>query len=223
MAPVTLERLRERALEGADMAGSDFISQPTLDGWINRAVAALWERIAVLFQDYFTLRNVALELNGGEVELPEDFWKLVRVEYPTGNGGYLPMGGFGEAEARGGPAVSEPRRVRQRVTGARSLWLDPPLSRAVAGRLHYIPLCPTLVEDDDTVDFPHGWEEVAVLEVAIKCATKEEADTSGLEKLMAMEQQRIDAAADDRDIQEPVRTQDATTRQAAPRRWRPGD
>ena len=60
-----------------------------------------------------------------------------------------------------------------------------------------------LVNSGDYVDFDDGWEEFAVAKAAIRCAAKEESDTSALTAISADVERRIRAAAPERDEGEP--------------------
>lgn len=63
---------------------------------------------------------------------------------------------------------------------------------------------------DGTADGVNGWEEIIILDAAIKMLAKEESSTTVLERQKAMMMQRIQRMAADRDASMPERVSDVT-------------
>ena len=132
--------------------------------------------------------------------LPADFYKLVAVDVPGSDGQWHSLHPYHHAERNRYRNLASGRveDVRYRLRGLTTLELVPTLPSAVQGELRYIPLLATMTADGDAVDFL-GWEEWLVLHAAMKCKVKAEQDTSGLEKLLGLQEKRIIEAAPQRD------------------------
>jgi hypothetical protein len=70
-------------------------------------------------------------------------------------------------------------------------------------RLWYVPVFTPLVNDSDTFDGVNGWEEYAINLTAKKALVKEESDTSGVDSLLAQQNERLVSIAENRDAGEP--------------------
>jgi hypothetical protein len=72
----------------------------------------------------------------------------------------------------------------------------------------YIPIAPTLSEDEDIVTGFHGYEEYPALYAAQRALIKEESDPSGVTAMLLSMQARIRTMAGVRDVGHPERVQD---------------
>jgi hypothetical protein len=223
MPAVSLTTLRARALHAADQTGSDFVPTDRLDEWLNRALSDLHEKLIGLFEDYAETVLEATFPQGVETyALPSDFLKLLGIDVYSSSGKWLPMGKFTQkdrARLRNAEEFSSsPEDVRYRLKGLRTLELRPKPGQAVTAEILYVPSFTYLTAPSDTCEFPHGWEERAVLEAAIKCVDKEERPTDALQRRLTVLDAQILEAASERDQGEPDRVQDVLYRSATPRR-----
>ena len=104
--------------------------------------------------------------------------------------------------------------LRYRITGSQ-LQLVPISAQGQTVRIHYAPRPRDLIQDTDVIEGISGWEEYVIVDAAIKAMAKEESDPSELvrEKMQLM--QRIEAAAENRDVGEPECVSDSKTRNFA--------
>ena len=65
-----------------------------------------------------------------------------------------------------------------------------------------------MAADGDSLDGVNGWEELVVLDAARKALLKEESDTSGVEREIAMLVGRIEVEAQNRDAAAPATVSD---------------
>lgn len=95
---------------------------------------------------------------------------------------------------------------------ANNIWLTPRQQAGQLVQLHYVPRCVTLTSDSDVIDGVSGWEELIAVEAAIRAKQKEESDTSVLERMKAEIIERIEEAAENRDVGAPPTTGDTLFR-----------
>lgn len=219
MPTVTLTELRTRVRKHADMESSTFVTDDELTGYLNRALWALDDKLHTLWEDYYAA-EVEVSLSGTSHTLPEDFYKLVGVDVRQGGGGDwvgLKPYALAERNAMRNLRQARPEEQRYRIQGTRTLHFLPGFSGATTAIISYYPQRAALVDDGDSVEYPHGWEEWAVLQAAIVCLTKEERDTTAKEKLLALENARVEASAPVRDVVEPFRVVDTESGADCPR------
>jgi hypothetical protein len=75
-------------------------------------------------------------------------------------------------------------------------------------RVYWIPAPTKLVADGDLFDGVSGWEELVIIDAAIKCKDKEETDISVLDKERDIVLQRVRSMAPARDTANPERVTD---------------
>jgi hypothetical protein len=214
MAAVTLTTLRARARERADQVNSTFVpdSATGIDALINEGVQALHEILATKFGSDYRVSSSSTNTVAGtsNYSLPADFLKLLGVDL-TVNGQPVDLK----------PFVFKERNVYKRlVNGALGLALPryrlegsvlrlyPAPSAAYPLVIHYVPTAALLVNNNDAVDFPNGWERYAVLHAAIAMQKKEETDHRALESELMQLRGQIEAAAENRDAGAPAQAVD---------------
>lgn len=210
----TLDNIRLRVRQKADMVNSDFVTDPELDSYINESYAELYDIITRSFEDY-NLNDTDLIISTGddEVALPTDFYKLVGVDRYDGSTDYYPLKKFNWSKRNansGGRylrAVYGSYDVRYRIMGD-NLKINPREQAPATYKLWYIPLFTPLVDDADTVNGYNGWEYYIVLDAAIKCLDKEESSTTKLERKKKELLERIEEMAANRDADQPETVQD---------------
>lgn len=201
MEVVTLAQLKQRVRELADLEDdSAFVDDAELTGHINRALWALDDLLHKTWADYFAV-EVPVTMVGGTHALPADFYKLVAVDVQTTSSIWVDLKPYMLAERNTLRNLTLPvlaESVKYRVMG-RSLRLLPDMPAGTPALITYYPQQPSLTLDADTRGYDNGWEQWACLQAAIVVMTKEERDTSNLDKLLAMETARIEASAPIRD------------------------
>lgn len=160
MNPATLGDLKKRALDHADMAGSDFPDDARLVDYVNDALSELHELLAI--HDYLRSKStITLTAGTEEYLLPSDFYKLSRA-WKVSSGRRYVIDKFTLAQLDG-----------HSTTGP---------SAGATVELWYVPQLKRLKEDGDTVSvaLPIGWESYAALHMAVQLLIREESDPSAL-------------------------------------------
>lgn len=104
--------------------------------------------------------------------------------------------------------------LRYRING-NNLYLVPQTQAGQYIRIWYAPRPNVLIQDIDMVDGVSGWEEYIVVDAAIKAMAKEESDVSVLMAQKMALLQRIESAAENRDVGEPETVSDSKMRNLA--------
>lgn len=178
--PTTLENLRARALDYADMTGSDFPDAARLDNYINVGLGQLHDLLINSYQDYYRkTQTLTLVPGTEEYDLPDDFLKSLEVFYEVSDRRYsIPRFSRGEIDGYRKGALTG---------GTVTHWYAPQVAR--------------LSEPLDKVDLtvPFSWEDYVALAAAVRLLVREESDPSLLVTLLAAERQRIIDMAEPRD------------------------
>lgn len=197
---VTLQELRVRARERADMVGSKFISDSELDSYLNAGYFELYDILVSRWEDYYT-QEASVTVAGGasSCALPTDFYKLVALDK-----GDTEVKKFAFKERHNVVELSY-RIVKDSLVflpaevaaGAYTLWYVP-----VAERLAVATTPPT-AGTTDVINDVNGWSEFVVVSAGIMMLQKEESDIQPLliEKRALLE--RIEAMASNRDASAP--------------------
>lgn len=206
----TLANLRADVRERADMVGSSFVTDPTVDEFINQSLAALYDMLAGAFGDEYFNTFTTLTTTAGvdSVTLPSDFYKLTGLFWRLSSSERVPLLKYTPAQAELSAYTfgwSSGNDVFYRLAGDNVRFVPEPTGVHTLD-LHYIYAPARLVDDGDTWDGYGGWEEWAIWDATIKCLVKEESDTSAAERERTRVEARIEAAAD-RDHAEPPRIQ----------------
>lgn len=176
--PITLETLRDTIREQTDADGDRHITDAFLTRHINRGINKYVAQISKADPNRFLVTD-SLDTTQGtyEYELPADFWELRGVDYPEGDSVQTLRSFQFEERARRralggteGTGFDLPRyRVaRSDIDGSAAAILfdiDPGTRRYT---LHYLPVPPVLVEDDDAVDDINGLSDYLVAYVSVK-------------------------------------------------------
>jgi hypothetical protein len=200
----TLLNMRERVRARADMKNSSFVEDDELTQYINSSYQELYDLLVASFEDYYTATPLSINItSGNSFDLPVDFYKLRGVDGKLDNNNFFTLQPFNFAERninRQGVGIinSNIWYTQYRIVGNKIL-ITPEDNATGNYRLWYIPRCPILVSDIDTLDGINGWEEYVVVDAARKCLAKEESDTSGLVQDKEMLRKRIEAMAARRD------------------------
>lgn len=197
MSTVTLAQLKTRARQKADMENSSFIQDPELINYINESYFNWYDLVVEAFEDYYLSDEpfeITLEKGENTIDLPADFYKLAgldkSVSSPSSNQFY-PLRktlwrGRNQTENRFSYYGLQPT-VTYRIFKDR-IQLTPKDAADGLYKLFYIPLATPLVDDLDAIDTYNGFENLLIIDTAIKMLAKEESDPS----LLLMERQRLE-------------------------------
>lgn len=202
---ITLAQLRTKVRQRADMENSNFITDSEINGYINSAIAELYDLLVASYgEDYYTTSTDFTTANGQDAyTLPNDFYKLRGVDLQLSGDDFTALTRFNWNERNrhksfSSMSVAGYSNVRYRLRGG-SLIISPTPDGARTLRLWYVPVATALSADGDTFDDINQWGEFVVLEGAIRCLQKEESDVSILMAQKADIRRRIEVMGQNRD------------------------
>jgi hypothetical protein len=227
MTAVTLATLRTRARERADMPVAGFVpdSATGIDAWINEGVQRLHEKLVEAYASDYVVSSSNFTSTGADtVALPVGFYKLLGVDLNSSDGTVVTLQPF----PRGMRNVYKNSindglgyTTRFKLSGT-SLMLQPAPTAGMTGVIWYVPIATVLVNTNDTVDFPNGWERYVVLYTAIQMKMKQESDTRDLRFELEKMEAELKEIADRRDLSAPSHAVDVDQVMASDwRRWLP--
>lgn len=188
---VTVADIIQRARILADMRSSNFITDAEALQLFNEAFTDLYDMMVESYQNWFSTTATQLLVPGtASYALPTDFYKMIAVELPNG-GGYDLLFPFQETDRN------------SIVSIATSI---PP----VTVRYRYIPAPTIYTNPSQTIDGVAGWDGMIATQLAILMLGAEESNTGWLESRLARQTERIQSAAQNRDITMPGRVTDVT-------------
>lgn len=212
MATETLENLRTRVRQRADMVYSKFVSDSELNSYINESAKDLYDLLVGSNEDYYTILS-NITVTGGTYSLPSDFYKLRGLDW-SGDGGQnwcrVKRFNFLERDKYNGPRSDFLRApVMYQIVG-NSLRFMPEEQAPGSYRLWYIPTLTSMSANSDTLEGVNGWEEYVVIDAAIKCLAKEESDTRALMQAKNEIFERVSQLSAERDYDGPDQIADVT-------------
>ncbi len=227
MRTTTLAELKVRVRELADqqtsaamVSGLPFISDEEIVRYLDASYTDLVDQLAAadinLFETNVDFAASAVA-SDGTIDLPDDHYKTLAVDYKVSVGRYAPLRVIQFAD-RNNYLISTGPSCAFRVA-ANSLILYPPPAAGGTYRHHYVPAPAELgaLDDDEPIDGIAGWDEFLVVGAAERCILKEDGDTSNLAKLKLRLEQRIAQMAADR--QQPARIVDVRRGAGARSEW----
>ena len=223
-ALVNLQTLIFRAQSRSDMINSNYISstaQGSAPGaewtyWANSACQDFFDKVGVADPErYMENYQFTTTPNVADYPLPADFKTLLRVDLLYGSGTpplFYTLRKFNliEEDAYQFPAyitlAGPAYRYRLR---AGNLHFAPAIQSASLISMYYLPVVPLLVNPTDTIDGINGWEEMIVLDMAMRALLKENAtDITMLQQEYSRWEKKIQALAEQRDTTFPEQTID---------------
>jgi hypothetical protein len=228
MAAVTLATLRTRSRERADMPVAGFIADSAtgIDAFINEGVQRLHEKLVEAFASDYVEKQATFTCNGSDaVTLPVDFYKLLGVDLNSSDGTIVTLQPF----PRGMRNVYKNSvndglgyKTRFKLSGPTTLRLLPAPTSGTTGVIWYNPIATVLVNTNDTVDFPNGWERYVVLYTAMQMKMKQESSVTELQNELLKMELELREIADRRDLSAPSHAVDIEAVEASDwRRWLP--
>lgn len=211
MSVVTLAQITTSAQRFADLENSNFIAASEWTDYVNFGLRQYWNKINQVLQDY-NLVEVFFQLQNNQTDyvLPDDYMytrgfdmSLSEVFPPDQISQYwvsLYPYDFKEREKYNYPwfgAYGGIYGIRYRIMSTFVRFLPAPIPTNWI-RHSYIPVAPTLVAPTDSLNGYNGFEEYAAAWAAYRALTKEESDTTNVEKVLAEWEKTIDTQAQDR-------------------------
>lgn len=181
----TLQELKNRALDYADMTASDFPDEARLTDYVNSGLSTLHDVLVNTYDDYFRkTTNITLVNGQEEYDLPSDFYKVLQPYF-----------------------ISSDRRFKIERFNLHELdgFRQSPLGVGTV-EFWYVPTYKKLEQPQETVDtvLAPGWEDYVALHAAIRLLTREESDPSALMAERDATLRRIVDMAEPRDIGTPL-------------------
>jgi hypothetical protein len=205
---VTLGEIRQRARDRADKQG-DHIDDAEWTRLIDASYCELYELLASSGLNYFEATQSITTDGTATVDCPDDYFQTIGIDRGDGSDGIEldPIDVRQRHKYGSGHEALAYRIVNNTIT----FYPTPSTGRTYTHL--YIPAAASLVDaDDDTeIDGVSGWEELIVVQVAIKALHKEESDTSALERAEQKLLARITEMADLRQASIPRRIVDVRT------------
>lgn len=203
-----LAAIRRRVLSRADMPANGFVPNSELDDFIHDSLDDLHEMLVGKHEGYAeTSATLTLAASTSDYVLPNDFLKLIGVDLIFSGSDYTSLRRIANPERNrdSGSMRDSLRPFRYSLRG-RFIRIHPTPAAAYTGRILYAPTFTPLRKASDKVPayVPAGFLRWAVLDAAIKCLLKEESDTSALERERERIEAKINAAAVNRDSNEPT-------------------
>ncbi len=224
----TVGNLRLECQQRTDRVHSDNISNQEWNSMINNSHKELYDIILQKYGNDYYVQVPYSYTTTGEIDptyqaqvlpLPADFYKLLRCEValnPSDPNSWITLRQFNAIQAN---LYNYPNQytmygvtnLRYRLWGT-MLQIVPITTSGQTIRIWYAPRPSQLINDTDTLDCISGWEEYIVADVCIKALTKTEEDPRVfiLQKKDLLK--RIEDAAANRNVSEPMTVSDSRTR-----------
>lgn len=238
-AEMSLALLRLSALQRADKVGTQFITVPELNKFINLACYELYDLLITAYEDYFLAPTASFVTNGTTFQYPlpdgvtlfldannnpyaaPPFYKLkgVDLSISSANNAYVTLRRFNFQDRNkyvypnSASTIYGVFNMQYHLMGSFLQFIPVPSASQVI-RLWYTPRLPQLVADTDltTIGFS-GWLDYVIVRAAKYILDKEESDTSKLDQELAFLKNRIEEASQYRDEGAPATISD--TRQSS--------
>lgn len=210
---VTLANLKLRAREASDMVNSQFVSDEELVRYINSSIQKLYDKILKHYgQDYYVKDDpyeFTTNADNDPVALPADFYKCIGVDADLGGTFFTSIKPFNFAERNNYSNIARIHEsLRYRIMGNQIRFTKSHGNTKI--KVWYIPTAPQLVNVGDELDGINGYEELLIVDTAIKMLRKEETDISALVLEKKELEDDLFTSADNRDIGQPQRVTDVT-------------
>ncbi len=210
------------SLQRTNKENSQFYTPQELVSMCNQSYKELYDILIQKFgNDYYvaTPYTYTTGQNQQLYVLPDDFYKLMLCEValnPTDPNSYVTLKEFNFIQKN---LYNYPNQytmygitnLRYRLNG-NNLMIVPQTQGGQTIRIWYAPRPNQLIRYTDTIDAISGYEEYIVADMCIKMLTKEESDVSVYAQQKMMMLKRIEEAAANRNIAEPMTVSDSKMR-----------
>jgi hypothetical protein len=217
--------IRGQARELADEVNSTFVTNDTINAWIDQAYAKLLDLLVSANPDW-ALKSTDIQTTAGtrEYEVPADFYQVRGVDLVLDADHRISLEQFNFQDRNRYASEWPPRRgiddaaatryrvIRKGLDGSetRILFEPDPLGRLY--RLWYTQAAQDLAASDSAeLDGVNGYEEYIIADIAEKIMTKCETDPSGAVRMKAEALARIAEMSRKRDQGRPVQVADTRT------------
>lgn len=204
----TLPSLRDQVRARADLqsaASQLFIPDAELSTYINQSYTELYDLLVSSGGQEYYLSQATIPTfpNVDTYNLPNDFYRLLGVDAQIDTSQAITLQPFNFNERNlykniYAMGFNGQYYLRYRIVGGLNIKFIPIPLENINLTIWYIPACPVLGETD-TADGVDGFEELLVVDAAIKCLQKEESDVSVLMARKAEMVARISAMSPYRD------------------------
>lgn len=195
MRNFTLAQLRTSVRQRADVENDNHLSDAEVNGYISASYAWLYDLLVNSGFPYFECSQTITTTGASQYALHAAFYRILLVRYQVDSDNWDPVVEanphiINYVSSSGGRA-SWFRQVGNCVV----LYPTPPSGQTY--QVVYIPAAAQLTTDTQQVDGVNGWEELIIIDAAIKCLRKKRDDTADHERDRKMLVKRItDYAAD---------------------------
>ncbi len=237
VAEMSLGGLRLASQQKADRVGSEFVTMPEWNTFINLAMYELYDLLITVYEDYFMAPRARFTTIGNVYQYPlpngvlsfndinnssfvaTPFYKLLGIDLglntstnawvTVGKYNLLSRNQFVYPTATG--TLNGMYNLQYRVLGTNIEFIPTPTANQIL-QILYIPRLPKLLQDTDltTIGFS-GWLQYVIVRAAKYALDKEESDTSKLDAELIFLKQRIEETAQNRDAGRPDTITDVRT------------
>lgn len=220
----SLGSIRLAALQRADRVGSNFVSLPEANFFVNQSAFELYDLLTTVYEDYNVAQPAQFNTNGttslfplpngilqftntaGALYTAPPLYKLLGVDLglnPTPNG-WVTIKKFNFIDRNKyiypntASTIYGVFQLQYRMIGNNIEFIPIPSANQPI-RLWYVPRMTQLLLDTDTLDGISGWTQYVIIRTAKYILDKEESDTSKLDEEIAFLKGRIEETAINRD------------------------
>lgn len=213
MRTVTAGELIKKIRRLTDQENSAFISDEELLEYVDSAFAEFYDLLVSTYEQYnMTFATLITEEDVQIYNLPANFYKLMGVEVKLSSGRKASLQRVEWSErnnidADTATVSAYATNLQYNIIG-NTLMLNPSPTAGLEVTLWYVPAAPKIIETTQIIDGINGWEQLIVLECAIRVMDKQEADSTPFVKQKDKLLKRIEQASESRDLGSPQRVSD---------------
>ena len=206
---ITLSQLRTESRERADMEHSTFVSDSELNSYINNSISELHDLLIQAYDgDYyieeatFTTTASTSSYSLSSIITAGDFYKLRGIDAKIIDNSWKTLNPFNfndRNKYQNSEGCLGLYLLKYRLVGE-NLVFTPTPDADTEVKVWYVPIAQTLTLDTDSYDDLNNFSEYVIVDAAIKMLQKEESDVSILVSQKKALYNRIEQAANNRDV-----------------------
>ncbi len=174
------------------MKSSAFINDAEALTLLNELWPELYSELVTVYENYYYAEHTfTIQSGTNRYDLPDDFYKILGVDYKVGEGAYITLKPFMEGNRN--------QTLTTNVTIPNGTIL-----------LRYVPAPQIFTDLDEEIDGIAGWDRLLSLSLAIAMLNAEESDSSAQTAQYTRMLQRIQSEAAPRDAGMPARVVDTS-------------